>query len=582
MHVLIRSIAAACTLSSALATIWHVDASNRIASPNGKTWKEAFPDLQKALLETVPGDTIRIAEGTYFPGTSPEKTFLLAGEILLEGGYPAGGGTRDSEQHKTVFSGDYSGSIPDNNGDGLPDGKPYGGASFYTDRLVTVEPAPGTTILDGIWFVAACPDGTGSLTPLGGAICCKSGGALEVRDCRFLNHSAEGHSSSSLGMVVCYLQGENDPSDVIFERCLFSSNGNDNQPYGSGTAGYFETPSVRLVDCEFYDNLGTFGAALYIRGNVSEGSPPRTTLARCQFRGNDAQNAGAAVYFQGSCDLEIVNSLFWGNHSGQHGFPYVHSGAIYLGCDGPARFTHNTFAYNTTGGDIHQSPSLGAAVGLSSQGQPTLFQGNLFYENIAANGFQPFHGSVGLLTGNHRVPQFIANHVTQEILEDADPDLPNHGYFQSDPFHPVEFVLPATLQTTTVQGKTRYEPLTAGDPHLTYPSALSTLWKANLLNDEWENIDASGNLRVLGYGPDPGAFEPAPPAGTLRITEVEIVGNRFLIYFDSDRPVFYEWGYELDALGPYPNSNQPTIFRGSPVDASGSFPRRFFRLRHVD
>ncbi len=83
---------------------------------NGTSWANAYVSLDSALSKTLAiTDTIKIAKGTYKPNSyvpggsaadNRDKTFLMPLYGYVLGGYPSGGGLRNSKANKTILSGD--------------------------------------------------------------------------------------------------------------------------------------------------------------------------------------------------------------------------------------------------------------------------------------------------------------------------------------------------------------------------------------------------------------------------------------------------------------------------------------------
>lgn len=95
------------------ATIYYVDAAKPNNNGSGTSWATAKKDLQDALNMAVAGDSVLVAEGTYYPtkvfnitSTDPrDKSFFLNKDITLLGGYPSGGGTSSWGTKPTILSG---------------------------------------------------------------------------------------------------------------------------------------------------------------------------------------------------------------------------------------------------------------------------------------------------------------------------------------------------------------------------------------------------------------------------------------------------------------------------------------------
>jgi predicted outer membrane repeat protein len=94
----------------------YVDSSNTSGSQTGASWATAFSDLQNAIDLALPGDTILMAAGTYFPSEYPRNcvgcindryfTFHFKDSTVIIGGYPNGGGQRNILLNETILDGD--------------------------------------------------------------------------------------------------------------------------------------------------------------------------------------------------------------------------------------------------------------------------------------------------------------------------------------------------------------------------------------------------------------------------------------------------------------------------------------------
>ncbi len=85
-------------------------------SSSGLSWMDASVDLQSALRMSAgcSVDSIKIAEGTYFPTSTSDRSISFEIEPLdhtvIIGGYPNGGGLHDLNNHEVVLSGNIAGS----------------------------------------------------------------------------------------------------------------------------------------------------------------------------------------------------------------------------------------------------------------------------------------------------------------------------------------------------------------------------------------------------------------------------------------------------------------------------------------
>lgn len=99
----------AATLASIAQSLIYVDASASGAD-NGKSWNNAYDNLDTALAYSLSGDSIWVAKGTYKPDNKNKRFDLLSGRKLF-GGF-AGTETifsqRDIDNNLTALDGDIN------------------------------------------------------------------------------------------------------------------------------------------------------------------------------------------------------------------------------------------------------------------------------------------------------------------------------------------------------------------------------------------------------------------------------------------------------------------------------------------
>lgn len=130
---------------------------NAIGSNNGTDWANAYTDLQVAITNIGSNTTINVAEGIYYPTEFSNRflSFNIPRDKKLLGGFPTGGGTRDSKLNPTILSGDI-GIIGDN-----------------TDNVYHVVVFNGTsygTEIDGFIIEKGYANNTGTSESNGGGI----------------------------------------------------------------------------------------------------------------------------------------------------------------------------------------------------------------------------------------------------------------------------------------------------------------------------------------------------------------------------------------------------------------------------
>ena len=270
-----------------------VDASSQGAN-NGRSWADAYADLQAALDEVARLDCgpvqIWVAAGVYhpsrsaIPGDRRSATFVLTKNLSLYGGF-AGGETglaqRKPFENLTILSGDLD------DDDSPTPRQPDGFMSFNgtnSDAVVTANDTDASTVLDGL--VIENGDGISSNEYTGGGLVMKN-------------------------------------ASPIIANCTFQRN---------GRAGLMATDNchVRMVNCRFFGN--------WWNGVQVSDSP--TELVNCGFSGQYT-----ALVASGQCrpklvnctlaynyfaiesgwpaQVDLYNSIIWGNVVVSDGFDNV-------------------------------------------------------------------------------------------------------------------------------------------------------------------------------------------------------------------------------------------------------------------
>jgi len=280
---------------------------------DGSRWPDAYNHLQDALAIALPGDEIRVAQGTYRPdqdsahpnGTGDATaTFKLKNGVVIKGGYAGLGAedpnARDARLFETVLSGEI----------GTPD---------VNDNSYHVVFAPtGTcevTVLDALTITGghareSDPNG-------GGMYVDKS--YPTVIDCTFTRNYATGQGGGvrNAGGTVPLFTGctfvsnkayrgggmaNKDYSSPTLNNCLFSEN--QAQSTGGGMHNnYFCSPF--LTNCTFVSNKAHNGGGMY-----SLYSNPK--LANCIINNNSAAYCGGGLHNKGS-GMILANCIVSGN-----------------------------------------------------------------------------------------------------------------------------------------------------------------------------------------------------------------------------------------------------------------------------
>jgi hypothetical protein len=280
-----------------LSTIY-VDASAPGSPHDGSTWTNAYNRLTVALNNASSGDTIKIADGTYFPttGTSATATFQLINGVTILGGFAGYGAVspdlRNIGSFPTMLSGIDGGS----------------GGINVTNTVVTGSGTDASAVLDGVTITNGIQ---GMLN---------SSGSPTVRACSFFKNfqggvggGVENKNNSNGSFTNCsFIQNvsedgggaENDNSSPTFTNCLFLQ---DSAGVDGDGIDNINGSSPMIVNCRFM----TMGASTDRGGAVSnENSSP--TIINCLFVANSTYGDGGAVSFQGGSGL-IVNCTFDAN-----------------------------------------------------------------------------------------------------------------------------------------------------------------------------------------------------------------------------------------------------------------------------
>ncbi len=274
---------------------------------NGRTWPNAFTDLQSALdlppLLRASSVEIWVADGMYFPSKRTDAAdarsacFQSTGIVNLYGGF---NGTetmqtqRDPAVNECTLSGERGASGP--------------GDNCYNVILVEAT----TTLAYRIFgFTISGANNTrdqcaGDCVQSYGGGLFNNGAPIIVRDCIFRDNNAGCESGMGCPAISAGFGGG--------MLCL-----------GANAA---------VVGCTFLNNTARFGAGLWIEGD--------SRIANCRFLGNDATLSGGGA--RGADTCEFHNCFFSGNTCGDGSS--IQSGAAFH-TSNPNRLINCTFVGNT-------------------------------------------------------------------------------------------------------------------------------------------------------------------------------------------------------------------------------------------
>ncbi|MCB9293599.1 MAG: gliding motility-associated C-terminal domain-containing protein [Lewinellaceae bacterium] len=333
-------------------------------SNNGRSWQDAFTNLQDALRIAYAGDQIWVAEGVYRPAgcsscsdADRESAFQPRNGVEIFGGFAGIEdelAQRDYEANATILSGDIG--VQNDSTDNAFQVVRMENADFKTtlDGFIVEEGnadgAFGFSSGGGI-FIDAANNRTGSpqirnctirnnyATGGGGIGMDGSGGGTiraEIRNCRI-----EGNTCSLLsvsrGGGVLILGSVGADIRPLFTGCTFRSNysGDDGGAIAINVSSTEllgrSFSAMRIDSCRFENNetAGLFGRGGAIWMLMGTNTESQNVVSNSQFVNNIAGGNGGAIFNRASFDLNqtddrFINCSFSGNLSQEDG------GALYF------------------------------------------------------------------------------------------------------------------------------------------------------------------------------------------------------------------------------------------------------------
>ena len=249
---------------------------------NGHDWANAYTDLQPALTAAQSGDQIWVAEGTYSPTSTADRTasFVMKEGVGVYGGF-AGSETalwqRNWRDRVTTLSGDI--------------GNP-GDNSDNSYHVVAANSLTAASALDGFTVTGGNANGTGVQDHGGGLN--NMSGALAVSNMIFT-----GNSTSGAGGGIF-----NQSSSSVLTNVIVTGN---TAVSGGGMHNTGGTPT--LINVVFTGNSATEGGGLF------NDHSPEVTLFNVNFSGNTASQTGGGLFSSGG-SVTVTNSILWGNTAG--------------------------------------------------------------------------------------------------------------------------------------------------------------------------------------------------------------------------------------------------------------------------
>ncbi|MCP4131366.1 MAG: DUF1565 domain-containing protein [bacterium] len=316
------------TTSSSTATTdsFYVDAS-AASSGSGGSWGTAFKTLQEALAETGNGDTVYVAQGTYYPTTDSnrETAFVIPEGVTLVGGYQTGGAAGPAPAtYETILSGDIDG---DDSSSALGDSD----NSYHVVVGSSDSSISGFTIkhgyANGDWYHQR---GAGMLN--------YDGASPAVKNCTFeYNYAIEGAAMANYNYASPTITGctfENNSAlrggavlfrtgaDAAVNNSTFSSNTASDRG-GAVFIDYGACPAFGAsTGCTFSSNSsGGNGGAVYVDDNASQIGETTPEFHNSAFSSNSASGdyGGAIFGYNSSTEITISSCTFSSNTSATAG-----------------------------------------------------------------------------------------------------------------------------------------------------------------------------------------------------------------------------------------------------------------------
>ena len=286
-----------------------INAKTIFVTPNGNgngiSWEQSLSDLSEALALAMPGDSIWVAAGTYFPTTDNDRTqsFTIKNGIHLYGSFQ---GTerliseRTIDENPTILSGEIGTPGPDDNSYNV----------LFSHGVDT------STVIDGFIVTGGNAKGegdTGSRTRCGGGWFMDASNGGDIRP-TVRNVIFKGNRGRDGAAIYCnsFSKGKCSPN---FLNCSFISNRADLD----GGAIYTDTRDQGICQptferCLFEKNLGNYGGGLF---SLIENGTCILKLTNCVFQRNIALLWGGGVYnlqpYTGEYELHLIESEFDGN-----------------------------------------------------------------------------------------------------------------------------------------------------------------------------------------------------------------------------------------------------------------------------
>ena len=305
------------------------------ATGKGTSWEDAT-DLGEALKACATADKLYLAAGTYTPtqyaggSSDADKTFLLAQNVRIYGGYPANpkaGDVADPAVNKTILSGnesstrhvfviaapkddDYSIQINGitvrggNNKDTKAGSNKLNGEYFYTGY------GAGVYVLGSKVKFTDCFIKDNKSVKFACGMFTTNNSYVEMEHCEITDNMVESGNAS----------GIHNAGTMILRNCGIRRNACTTSSLVGGFYNFdpdkkLNTAKAYIYSCEFENNSGSTNMKRVSNFYGRENS--FSVIVNTTFYGSDAGNAPVAIYGKGVTDTEayIISCTVAGNKS---------------------------------------------------------------------------------------------------------------------------------------------------------------------------------------------------------------------------------------------------------------------------
>jgi len=307
---------------------------------DGSDWNNAWAEVSTALTNTIPGDTILVAEGTYYPSVQSHGSYPRSVTFAVNGIRLSGGFTGDPN-FSTVFE-------PDGNTNATILSGDIGTPGLETDNafhVVTVT--GGNSTIDGFKIIDGYADQIGSASPPvpsfenGGGIRVDSAGLVVLRRLTVSDslatlgagiyvHNATLHLSKSRirGNTTANGRGaglymDHSNNSRVYNT-HFKSNSSPTSTTGKAEGGAiyctYDVPGLIVANCVFHDNTAMRGGAICVH-EPEIGFASRWINNTIAFNRASVDGGGGGMFVRNNVPTAdgavlVYNSVFHGNEGG--------------------------------------------------------------------------------------------------------------------------------------------------------------------------------------------------------------------------------------------------------------------------